>query len=405
MSRDTYTIFSPGRIGPLTLPNRLVRSATWDPSILRTRHLSDQVLDLYRELAAGGVGLIITGDFSVMRAGLLEAGAPGGKGFSYHDVRIEGFGRLPQVVHATSAACRIVAQISGDTPGVAPSAMPSPFTTEVPRALSTAEIHTIVSSFVETIAGLREDGFDGVQLHAAHGGLLSCFLSPYSNRRQDEYGGSVRNRTRIVREIVAGARERVGEYPLLIKVNGTDYLEGGLDLDSFSELAAELERAGLDALEVSGGMWDCLVRSEQELGFPPAPSPESHTRIGHPSRQSYFLPYAQRLALAIPVILVGGNRDVERLEDILCRGEADFIALCRPFISEPHLPRRWLERRGSSGSDCISCNGCLYEMWTCVERGEPWIANCLLKRDRPRVRAAQRWLSTWVEENAIAQTL
>jgi hypothetical protein len=96
---------------------------------------------------------------------------------------------------------------------------------------------------------------------------------------------------------------------------------------------------------------------------------------------------------------------VERLEEILHQGHADFIALCRPLISEPQLPRRWLEGRGSSGTDCISCNGCLYDMWTSIEGGKPWVAHCLLKQDRTRVRAAQRWLSTWVAENAVAEAL
>jgi 2,4-dienoyl-CoA reductase-like NADH-dependent reductase (Old Yellow Enzyme family) len=367
------------------------------------RRMTEEVLDIYRALAEGGVGLIITGDFSAVPAGLLDGEpATGAKlPFSYDDVRIEGFDRVPRTVHEIAPECKIVAQISGDVRGAAPSAIPSPYTTEMSRPLSEPEIQTIVGCFVETIAGLQEEGFDGVQLHAAHGGLLSQFLSPYSNRREDTYGGSVPNRARIVREIVAGARERVGNYPLLIKMNGTDYLPGGIDIDIFPTLAAELERAGLDGIEVSGGMWDCLVRSEEELGFRPVPSAEAHTRIGRPDRQSYFLPYAERLDLSIPVILVGGNRDVERLEEIVREGKADFIAVCRPLISEPDLPLRWLTGRGSTTTDCVSCNGCLYGMWTSLERGEPWVASCLFKNDRARVRDAQRWLSTWVQENRL----
>jgi 2,4-dienoyl-CoA reductase-like NADH-dependent reductase (Old Yellow Enzyme family) len=387
----------------MRLPNRLVRSATWDPAILGSRRMTEPVLSLYRNLAAGGVGLIITGDFYVVPAGLLEAPLPGGWSASYENVRIEGFARLVKVVRKITPDCRIVAQISGDAPGVAPSAQPSPFTGEVARPLSRADINAIIDCFVHTIAGLCEEGFDGVQLHAAHGGLLSQFLSPYTNRRRDDYGGSVRNRARIVRRIVAGARDRVGDFPILIKVNGTDYLPGGIDIGSFAALASEIEACGVDGIEVSGGMWDCLLRSEEELGFRPVPSPESHTRIGRTGRQSYFLRYAERLALSIPVILVGGNRDVERLEEIVRQGKADFIGLCRPLISEPDLPRRWLEGRGSSGTDCISCNGCLYDMWTSVERGDPWVARCLFKEDRPRIREAQRWLSTWVRDNVLAE--
>jgi 2,4-dienoyl-CoA reductase-like NADH-dependent reductase (Old Yellow Enzyme family) len=199
--------------------------------------------------------------------------------------------------------------------------------------------------------------------------------------------------------MVSGARKKVGDFPILIKMNGTDYLPGGINLDAFPELAREIAEAGVDAIEISGGMWECLVRTEAELGFRPVPSPESHTRLKNPDTQSYFLDYAERLDLDIPVILVGGNRDVERLESILRQGAVDYIAMCRPFLSEPDLPRRWLEGRGSSGTECISCNSCLYDMYTSLERGEPRVATCWLKKDRLRVGEAQRWLASWVGQN------
>jgi hypothetical protein len=192
-----------------------------------------------------------------------------------------------------------------------------------------------------------------------------------------------------------------GDRGVHIKLNGTDYLPGGTDMDNVPELAREIEKAGVDAIEISGGMWECLVRSEEELGFRPVPSAESQTRLRDPTRQSYFLPYAERLSLSIPIILVGGNRDVERLEAILRQGSVDLIALCRPLISEPDLPQRWRQGRGSSGTDCISCNSCLYDMYTRLERGEPGIATCLVKQDLSRVEEAGRWLRTWVKENAI----
>jgi len=401
MRRDHYRIFSEGRIGTLTLPNRLVRSATWDPSTLGTRKMSEQVVDLYREVAAGGVGLIITGDFSVVPEGFLEAVRSGRRAFSYEDVRIEGIGRLADVVHNTAPRCRIVAQISGDHPGVGPSDVPSPFTTDRVKPLSAEQIEAIVECFVDTIAGLQEEGFDGVEFHAAHGTLLSRFLSPYMNRRTDRYGGPPENRARIIREIVAGARERVGDFPILIKMNCTDYLEGGTDIDNFPALAEAIANAGIDAIEISGGMWESLVRSEEELGFHPVPLAEAHTRLANPDRQSYFLKYTERLDVDIPLILVGGNRDVERLEEIVRRGSVDFIGLCRPLISEPALPNRWLEGQGSSGTDCISCNSCVYDMLVQLERGDPWVATCLFKHDRQQVRTAQRWLASWVKENTV----
>ena len=400
MSRYDYQIFSEGQISSLKLKNRLVRSATWDPSILNGRGMNDDVLAIYSRVAAGGAGLIITGDFSVVPPNFLDEDF-GARPFSYELVRIKGFGQLVDTVHKTAPDCKLIAQISGDYPGVGPSAIPSPYTTEQDQPLSVEQIRLLVDCFVETIHGLQQEGFDGVQLHAAHGGLLSKFLSPYTNRRQDQYGGSVQNRVRILREIISGARGKVGNFPILVKANATDYLDGGIDRDTFPEIASEIERAGVDAIEVSGGMWDCLLRPESELGFRPVPSPESHTRIKNPEKQSYFLKYAQRLDLGIPVILVGGNRDIERLEQIIQDGKVDFISFCRPLISEPDLPKRWLEGRGPSGTDCISCNSCIYDMYTGVMEGEARAVYCVYKQNRGEVKAAQRWLSTWVVDNAL----
>ncbi len=402
MGRHHYRIFSEGQIGPLTLSNRLVRSATWDPSILAERRMTEAVLDLYRDLALGGVGMIVTGDFSVVPEGMFSSDGSSERTFAYDDVKIEGFDRLVDVVRAAAPRCKIVVQLSGEYYGVGPSDIPSPFTPDRDRPLTASEIQTIVHCFVETIARIKEEGFDGVQLHAAHGGILSRFLSPYSNRRSDAYGGSTRNRARIISEIVSGARARVGDFPILIKLNCTDYVRGGLDIDNFPELATEVERAGFDAIEISGGMWDCLALPEEELGFRPVPAPESHTHIHHPEKQSYFLEYARRIALDIPVILVGGNKDVERLEEIVRQGHVQFIAMSRPFISEPDLPNRWLEGRGSSGVDCISCNSCIYYMIMHPGLPGPTVATCLFKKDRQQTKIAQKWLASWVEQNKLA---
>ena len=402
MRRDDYKLFSEGRIGPLLLPNRLVRSATWDPSILGPRRMTEEVLAVYRGVAEGGAGLIITGDFSVVPPGFLDGGQAGDPAGAYEGVRIEGYGRLAEAVRRAAPRARIVAQISADYPGVGPSDVPSPWTREHTRPLTAEQVRALAGCFVEAIAGLQAERFDGVQFHAAHGGLLSRFLSPYSNRRRDAYGGSARHRARIIAESVAGARQRVGDFPILVKMNGTDYVEGGIDLDNLPELAGEIERAGVDAVEISGGTWDCLVRSEEALGFRPVPAPESHTRIRSPEKQSYFLPYAERLALGIPIILVGGNRDVERLEAIVQGGQVDFVSLCRPLICEPDLPNRWRAGRGASAAACISCNSCLYDMYTSLERGEPGVVTCLLNGDRGRIGEAQRWLSTFVADNVVA---
>ncbi|MCD6360980.1 MAG: hypothetical protein J7M38_08950 [Armatimonadetes bacterium] len=127
-------------------------------------------------------------------------------------------------------------------------------------------------------------------------------------------------------------------------------------------MARIVERTGVDAIEVSGGMWDCLARPEKDLGFRPVPLPESRTGIEDPERQSYFLDCARRLSLCVPLILVGGNRNVEHMEEILRQGSVDFFALCRPLIREPGLPNRWLAGAGPATADCVSCNSCLLSL-------------------------------------------
>jgi len=404
MSRHGYRIFSEGRIANLVLPNRLVRSATWDPCIHAGRKMTQEVLDLYRRLAEGGVGLIITGGFPVYREPTPDEAGTRRATYTYPDLRIDGIERLVETVHAASPGCKVVAQVETGYPVSGPSAVSSPFSREIGRPLELAEIQQVIESFIAAIADMKRAGFDGVQVHAAHRQLLSRFLSPHTNHRVDEYGGSAANRMRIVREIVAGARHAssgVGDFPILIKMNCTDYVDDGIDLAIFLEQARMAAEAGIDAIEVSGGMWDCLVKSEAQLGFRPVPSPEAHTWVNHPGSQSYFLSYAQALRLEIPVILVGGNRDVERLEAIVRDGQADFIALCRPLICEPDLPNRWLEGRGGPAAACLSCNACIYAMTVHPGRSEPDLVTCVFRRDKNMYKAAQEWLSSWVEKNKI----
>ncbi len=400
MSRDHYRLFSPARIGRLTVPNRLARSATWDPSFLVEPKMTEPIADLYRQLAEGGVGLIITGSLAVMTDSDMTETDERDAATSYQRVKIAGIGGLLEAVRRASPQCRVVAQISPHYPTGSPSAIPSPFRTLRTSPMTVRQIRTMVACLVNVIVGLAAEGFDGVQLHAAHGGLLSQFLSPYANRREDDYGGSLENRTRLFREVVAGARAKVGDLPILVKLNGTDDVVGGIDASTFPELAQAIESCGFDAIEVSGGMWDCLARSEAELGYRPVPMPEAHTHLRLAEKQSYYLKAAESLALSIPVISVGGHRDVERLESIIQRGKVAFISLCRPLISEPGLPQRWREGRGSSGTDCISCNACAYDMYAHVDRQAPWVAHCLVKTDRGRFREAQRWLHDWRRVNA-----
>lgn len=395
MRRDHYKIFSEAGIGKLSVPNRLVRSATADPSLSELRRVTKPVFDLYTNLAKGGVGLIITGDFAAIPDGWLETDDQPSTTLSYYEVRVQGLGELITAIKSASPDCKVVAQITAQYKRFAPSAMLSPLSGKMSTALTGNQIKVIINCMIDAIVGLKNEGFDGVQFHAAHGGLLSRFLSPYSNIREDEYGGSVENRTRIIKEIVSGARTQVGDFPILIKMNGIDYVERGIDEHNLATHAKAIEQCGVNAIEISGGMWDCLVKSEAELGFRPVPAPESHTRIRSPEKQSYFLKYAETLSLDIPVILCGGNRDIELLESIIQQDKVAFISMCRPFISEPDLPNRWKEGQGSSGTDCVSCNSCIYDLWFHPKTETPWVAHCLVKHDRSKIKMAQQWLSSF----------
>ncbi|MFX0019196.1 MAG: hypothetical protein ACFFBT_02210 [Promethearchaeota archaeon] len=402
MKREDYVIFSEGKIGKLNLINRLVRSSTWDPSILSIRQMTDEVLNLYRNLALGGIGLIITGGFPVFRE-RTSRDSPGEWLLSFSSLRVKDLERMIQVVHDANSKCKIVAQLENGNISARPSDIESPFSKRKLRILNQEEISDIIDSFVEAIIDVKETGFDGVQLHAAHGGLLSRFLSSYSNRREDLYGGTVSKRVRIIKEIVSIARISVGDFPILIKMNCTDYMKGGTDINTFPSLAKEIENTGVNAIEISGGMWDCLIRSQEELGFRPVPTPESHTRIRSPEKQSYFLKYAEKLNLSIPIILVGGNRHIERLESIIKQGKVDFIAISRPLISEPDLPNRWLEGRGGNATECISCNSCIYNMYVHPGKPKPGLVTCVYKEDKEIHKLAQKWLSSWVNKHSLSK--
>jgi 2,4-dienoyl-CoA reductase-like NADH-dependent reductase (Old Yellow Enzyme family) len=300
--------------------------------------------------------------------------------------------QIAEVVHAEGSGCRVVAQLNHGgrqvfhdnefADCVGPSAVPSPILKKRARELSVEDIQTIVDCFVKGVERVKSAGFDGAQLHAAHGYLLSSFLSPYTNRRCDRYGDSIEGRVTILREIITKARERVGDFPILIKMNCDDHVEGGTDRVIFPELVREVAALGFDAIEVSGGMWDCLSRSEEELGFFPLPIPESRTRINTPEKQSYFLNRVEGLDLDVPLILVGGHRNIEVLEKIVASGVVDYLALSRPLISEPGLPNRWLQGLGRDQADCVSCNSCLLE----VKYGP---VRCLLKESRLKQRVVK----------------
>ncbi len=362
------TLFEPTTIGRLRVKNRLVRSATWEGLAEPDGSSGDRLLTFYRRLAAGGVGLIISSYMYVAREGKQHAGQIG----IYGDHLVPGLRQLVSAVHG--AGSRIAAQIvhcggqttrdvAGQRP-VAPSAVMSPGYTELPRALGLEEIAAIAEAFAAAAARAQAAGFDGVQLHGAHGYLLAQFLSPSRNRRADRYGGSLENRARFGIEVYEAVRAAVGkDFPVMIKLNVHDFLEGSTTEKDAIHLARALAGRGIDAIEVSGG-----TPGSGKLG---AARPNILTRAD----EAYFRPQLEALRDAVPdlpLMLVGGLRSLDVIEEIVTSGLADHASLCRPLIREPDLPARW-QRGDRRKADCISCLGCFGparrgEGVRCVER-------------------------------------
>jgi len=367
----------PMKIGNLEIKNRFVRSATYE-GMAHEGHVTDKHVELYKNLAEGGVGLIITGYTYVQKSGIAFAEKMG----IHNDELISGLLRIADIVHEHSEDCKIALQLvhcgRQSRPlknTLAPSAVLEKLTNKMPKEMSTEEIGETIEAFAQGVRRAKEAGFDAVQLHGAHGYLISEFLSPYTNKRTDEYGGSTENRFRFVEEIYKRSVELVGkDFPILIKINGDDFLDGGVTVEESKNIASKLSKLGFAAIEVSGGMWETVKRSKKELGWKPTFIPESRMFVGTKNEVAYNLPSAKEIkkVIDVPLILVGGINSLDLVEQILAEGSADFVSLCRPLIREPALPNRWLKGIGESKVECIYCNGCMSSLMTtglrCVKK-------------------------------------
>ncbi|MBF0371669.1 MAG: NADH:flavin oxidoreductase [Magnetococcales bacterium] len=345
-------LLQPIILNGLTLPNRLVRSATWEGMCDEEGRPTEKLIDTYRSLALGQVGLIMSGYAFVTLDGKQ---LPGKMGIHRDDFAPE-MTALTQAVHA--AGGRICMQLvhaggqgsqaAGGRRPLAPSAVETAQYSEIPEAMSQEEINRIVAAFGAGAARAKAFGFDGVQLHGAHGYLINQFLSPHTNQRTDGYGGSAENRRRFLMEVYQRVREAVGrDYPVMIKLGLSDFLAEGLSEEEALENAKALDQAGIDAIEVSGGT--------------PASGKQSPARGRAKTidQEGYHLTLAHQVkqAVSCQVMVVGGFRSLELVERALTGGSADYVSLARPFIREPDLAKRW-----SSGdrnpATCQSCNGC-----------------------------------------------
>ena len=347
-------LFEPLKIKNIDLRNRFVRSATYD-GCAEKGFVTEKQVTLYTNLAEGGVGLIITGITYVHNDGRISKFQ---NSISNNEF-VSGLRRLTSVVHDRGA--RIAVQLfhagrevrfpeSSDKIPIGPSFLEKdPYFKAEYRAITKSEIWDVVHAFGDGAKRAREAGFDAVQIHGAHAYLLSQFLSPYTNRRRDEWGGSLENRLRIHREIYFDIRKKAGEdYPVLIKIGVQDGFPGGLEFSEGKLAAEHLAKLGFDALEISQGLRGL---SYEETEF--------KTKINNLDREAYYRRWCAEIKkkVEVPVMLVGGLRTFELMEEIVQNKESDLISLSRPLIREPGIINEW-ERGDRHRTKCISCNKC-----------------------------------------------
>jgi 2,4-dienoyl-CoA reductase-like NADH-dependent reductase (Old Yellow Enzyme family) len=352
------TLFDCTQVAGLKTKNRFVRSATHDGRADASGHVTEKLIQHYENLAKGGVGTIITGLTNVTD---IEKIVPGQMAI-YNDSFILEYKVLTDIVHKyeaniiTQLVCNGAQNRSQNT-GVlwAPTLIDDMKSIDGIKEMTLDDIAVMKEAFINGAIRAQKAGFDGVQLHVAHGYLLSRFLTPYYNRRTDEYGGNTENRARVVIEICRGIRTALGpNYPVLAKINCDDFMEQGLTFKECKYICKLLEEAGLTAIEISGGT--ALSRVN-----------EGTIRKVSPKTESYFTQYAKEIAseLSIPVICVGGHRDFDKLTDIVNQTEIEYISLCRPLIREPELINRW-EAGDRTPAKCISCTKCFGKETECI---------------------------------------
>jgi 2,4-dienoyl-CoA reductase-like NADH-dependent reductase (Old Yellow Enzyme family) len=386
-------LFEPLNIGRLVVRNRIVKSAMGEGMADAEGRPRPELIAQYERWARGGVGLAITGMAHVRHGHSFTGGEIG----LYDDELIAPLSALPAAAHRHGGA--VFAQLCHAPPQLprakarrlgchAPSPGFNRTNLRFNRALSAEEIEALVEDFAAAARRARAAGFDGVQLHAAHGYLLSRFISPWHNRRDDAWGGDFERRLALLKAIHAAIRRATGDdFPLAIKLNAHDGRPGRagtLDLATAVRIGRRLERWGFDAIEVSAGVAEVGLGFYPTRGDVPLDLGERFLRREFPflrpvlplyrrslrrlgrrvafdreRDEAYFFDEARAFAeaLVIPVICVGGIRTLERARQIVEDSPVAAVALARPLVRQPNLPRAWSEGRKTAAS-CQSCNRC-----------------------------------------------
>lgn len=360
-------LFTSYKIGKCTIPNRLVVPAMVMNYCNEDGTITDRYIRYIEEKAKGEWGLIITEDYAVNEHAKGYKFIPG----LYRDDQIPGNKKLTDTVHqyASKIFCQMYHPgrqshhgVNGNVQPLAPSATKDPFCMDLAKEMTKDEIHQIVRDFGSTAKRVKESGFDGLEIHAAHGYLISEFLSPYTNKRLDEYGGCFENRVRFLTEIYQEIRKNVGDdFPVIVRLSGKEYLTGGRSEGDTYELARYLEELGVDGLNVSNGMY-ASPATDQII----APMYTKHALNADVAEQ------VKRL-VNIPVICANRINSPKMADALLMLDKADFIAMGRGSLADPHLPEKAKNGQFTSIRYCIGClQGCEGKLLS----GEP--ATCLV---------------------------
>ena len=395
MADDNPVLFTPLQIGRLAVSGRLFKTATAETRASEDGCVTQELIDFYVPMAKGGTPLIITGNLYVGADGKSAPRQLGGE----NDDKIAGLAELVDAVHAHGSKIfaqlnhcgrQAVPRFAGLVETVSASDVKDLLTGTRPRPLSVAEIERIVEQFADAAQRCQQAGFDGIQIHAAHGYLLNQFLTPYTNRRSDTYGGTLEQRTQLLREVFRAIRARTGpDYPVILKLNGSDSLplRPGLKTPELIEIAAIMEREGVDAVEVSVGHYESgfpMVRGTFDLclrymvqgsaRYLPSWRRMLLTlfrsllaplfNLIWSRREGFNLQYARQFKqrLTIPVICVGGFISRPAMQAAIEQGYCDAVAAGRAFIADPFLYRNL--QMGTPAPRCNNCNACVGHIGT-----------------------------------------
>jgi 2,4-dienoyl-CoA reductase-like NADH-dependent reductase (Old Yellow Enzyme family) len=328
-------LFEQSEMNGMLLSNRFVRAATWEGMADDDGGCTSRLVDLMAQLANGGVGLIITGHTYVRPDG---QHSPWQLGID-KDALIPGLQAMTRAVHDNGG--KIVLQLGYGGAYLSKSRV---------RAMTVPDFQELATAYGTAAHRSKSAGFDGVQIFAAHGFFLSQLLCPRYNDRTDEYGGTIENRARALLEVLASVRRQTGDdYPVLVKLNGQDFVENGLTLEDSVKVGMMLEKEGIDAIELSGG----LLNNPNIM----------QSKIETEAVEAYFQSEARAFKekINVPLILVGGIRSYGLAKSLIEEAVADYISMSRPFIREPDLVNRW-EAGESLEAECISCNNCFEQI-------------------------------------------